>query len=63
MQAERLLAHHVLAGLERREHRICVGARGRADDDQADIRIAEHLGLVGVHANRPFARRRLAPLG
>src|SRR5256886_3338559 len=59
---EWFLTHNMLAGMQRRKDRIQMGAWRRADHDEIDLRVVEHLLLTGVHANRPFARGCLATL-
>src|SRR5437660_3997683 len=59
---EWFLTHNVLAGVQRRKDRIQMRAWRRADHDETNLRVVEHLLLTGVHANRPFARGCLATL-
>ncbi len=53
--ANRLLAEHMLAGLQRAERGGYVEGVGRGDDDRIEIRIGEHLVVLAVG---PFSAMR-----
>ena len=57
---QRLLAQHVLAGLERGDRDLGVGVTGRADVDQVDVVALDHAAPVGLGARpaQPLRRRR-----
>src|SRR2546422_7877134 len=62
-QGEWLLADHVLACLERREHSIGMNSWRGADDHQAGIRVVEEVARLRVNRDGPVARRQLPALG
>ena len=53
-RGERLLAEHVLPGVQSSQRELVVGAGGRRDDDRVDIVGREHLAEIGrgAHAGR-----------
>src|SRR4029077_574759 len=59
MQCKWLLANDVLAGGQRREHRLGMGDRWGADHHQAYFCVVEQLSQSRVDGNAPLARRQL----
>jgi hypothetical protein len=49
---QRLFAHHMLAGLDRRQHDIAMGEIGRRHGDGVDIGIGEQFAIIGVGLGR-----------